>query len=77
MQSWNNTGNGVIAAGSKVAEVEYAMSNHTATFTVGNTPGITLPATGGSGTTLFYALGSALLLLAALGFVLRGRRRDW
>ena len=38
--------------------------SETTTFTVGNTPGAALPATGGPGTTLYYVAGSALLLLA-------------
>ena len=37
----------------------------TVTFTVENTPGAKLPATGGPGTTLFYVIGSLLTLLAA------------
>ena len=49
-----------------VAAVSYTPDpdNATATFTVGNTPGVALPSTGGPGTTLIYAAGAALMLLA-------------
>ena len=43
--------------------------------TIGNTPGSRLPATGGMGTTVVYVAGSALLLLAVLGWVLSARKR--
>ena len=44
-------------------------------FTVYNTPGVALPATGGPGTTLYYATGVALLLLA-IALLLRRKARD-
>ena len=44
-----------------------------ATFTVGNTPGVALPSTGGPGTRLFTILGSSLILGA--GVLLWRRRR--
>ena len=36
---------------------------------------VALPATGGVGTTAIYLAGSALMLLAVLGFVLMNRRK--
>lgn len=45
------------------------------TFTVGNTRGTALPATGGPGTGIVYTAGIALVLLAILGFAVRSRRR--
>jgi len=54
--------------------VTYAIENHEATFTVGNTSGVSLPNTGGSGTTLYYVLGS-LLALATVALLI-ARRRD-
>ncbi len=46
-----------------------------ASFTVGNTPGVMLPATGGVGTGVVYGAGAALLLLAVLGLILLNRKR--
>ena len=46
-----------------------------ATFRVGNTPGVALPHTGGSGTTALYLLGIMLTGLAGAGLVMRKRRR--
>lgn len=43
------------------------------TFTIPNTPGASLPATGGPGTTAFYATGAALILLA-LALLLRRKK---
>lgn len=45
------------------------------TFTIPNTPGAVLPATGGPGTTLYYGAGAALMLLAVLGMILTKRKR--
>ena len=59
----------------KVADITYVKENYGATFTVGNTPGVALPATGGPGTTIFYVAGSALLLLA-IALLLRRKARD-
>ena len=47
-----------------------------ATFTIPNTPGVELPATGGSGTILYTASGLTLLLGAALWLFLRRRREQ-
>ena len=46
-----------------------------ASFTVGNTPGVMLPATGGVGTGVVYGAGAALMLLAVLGLILLNRKR--
>ena len=51
--------------------VSYARDSQT--FTVKNEPGARLPSTGGSGTTLYYALGSLLVILAAALLMLRRR----
>ena len=45
------------------------------TFTVENTPGASLPSTGGPGTNLLYLFGSMLVMLAGAGFVLQNRRK--
>ena len=45
------------------------------TITVTNTPGVELPATGGPGTTLYYLLGSLLIMLASAGFILHSRKK--
>ena len=41
--------------------------------TIANTPGVSLPSTGGPGTTIFYVLGSVLTLLAAVLLVTKRR----
>ena len=66
----------LIAENADEALIKYEKSDKAATFTVGNTPGIALPNTGGSGTALIYALGIGLLALAALGFILRARKEN-
>ena len=53
------------ATTAKVGDVTISTMEGTVTFTVENTPGAKLPATGSSGTTLFYVVGSLLTLLAA------------
>lgn len=45
-------------------------------LTVINSPGVRLPSTGGSGTTLYYVLGT-LLTLAAVAMMIAKRRRDY
>lgn|GEM_PF-2364708 len=47
-----------------------------ATFTVGNTPGAALPSTGGSGTNLYYLLGTMLIALAGAALVMTRRRKN-
>ena len=47
-----------------------------ATFTVGNTPGVELPATGGPGTAFYTASGLVLLLGASLWLILRRRKEQ-
>ena len=50
--------------------------DHTADVTITNSLfTVTLPNTGGTGTTIFYVAGGSLLLLAVLGFVLLNRKR--
>ena len=45
------------------------------TFTVGNTPGVALPSTGGPGTEIFKLLGGMLVLFAGAGFILLQRKK--
>ena len=52
-----------------------ASGSQPAMATVGNTPGVALPSTGGPGTNLLYLLGSLMLALGSAGFVMRKRRR--
>ncbi len=51
-------------------------SSAPATFTVGNTPGVELPATGGPGTALYTVTGLTLTLGAALWLILSRRKRE-
>jgi len=53
------------------AVIVYDADTHTFTITVTNEPGASLPATGGPGTTLYYAAGAALLLLAIATLIFR------
>ena len=43
-------------------------------FTVDNTPGVSLPSTGGPGTTIIYAAGLGMIVMAIFGLVLRRRK---
>lgn len=63
-----NDGNGLVTYTPKGSE-SYD------TFTVGNEPGVALPATGGVGTGVVYGAGAALMLLAVLGLILTKRKR--
>ena len=56
-------------------ELTSATETEPITFTVGNLPGVALPATGGVGTGVIYGAGAALLLLAVLGLILLNRKR--
>ena len=47
-----------------------------ATVTIENTAGSTLPSTGGMGTKLFYTIGGILMAGAAIVLVVRKRRSD-
>ena len=66
-----------IAVEDNVASVTYtqAAQDENAQFVVGNTPGVSLPATGGSGTTVFTIAGAGLILLALLGLILLNKKR--
>ncbi len=46
------------------------------TFVIGNTPGATLPNTGGPGTNLIYLFGFLMTGLAGAGLVMKRRRRN-
>jgi LPXTG-motif cell wall-anchored protein len=50
--------------------------SNTKTFTVGNTPGVELPATGGPGTLVYTVTGLTLTLGAALWLILRRRKEQ-
>ncbi len=71
--------NGVVdtPTGNTVSYTFSAASGATpATFEVPNTPGIVLPATGGSGTLPYYLTGLTLTLGAALWLIFRRKRRE-
>ena len=57
-------------------EVEAQAAVETDTFTVGNTPGVELPSTGGTGTLPYPLTGLTLLLGASLWLLLRRRREQ-
>ena len=63
------------ATETSVGNVSINTLDTTATFTVENTPGASLPSTGGPGTNLLYLFGSMLVMLAGAGFVLQSRKR--
>ena len=44
--------------------------------TIVNLPGSTLPSTGGIGTTIFYVIGSALVLGTVVALVVKRRMND-
>ena len=54
-------------------DITYSKSEKT--FTVGNTPGVALPSTGGPGTNLLYLLGSMLIMLASAVLIVQGRKK--
>ena len=65
----------VIAGDTETINVTYtqAASGNPATFTIGNTPGVELPATGGPGTAA-YTVSGLVLILGALWMLLRRKR---
>ena len=69
--TWTNEAGEEITSQSMV---EY--TSNTNTFTVGNTPGVELPATGGPGTAFYTASGLILLLGASLWLMLRRRKEQ-
>lgn len=48
----------------------------TTKITVINTPGSSLPETGGMGTTVLYVAGAAIVLIAGIGLAVALRRRQ-
>jgi len=64
--------NGVVAYTGTDSTVTY--NRETKTFTIGNTPGVELPATGGRGTLVFTVSGLALMMLAGVLMISRKRR---
>ena len=67
--------NGDLAEGVTYKKAETQPATDNDVFTIPNTRGVVMPATGGSGTALFAAGGAGLLALALLGWVLHARRR--
>lgn len=63
------------ATGTSVGNVSINTLDTTVTFTVENTPGASLPSTGGPGTNLLYFLGSMMIMLAGVGFILLSRKK--
>ncbi|MBR2258760.1 MAG: VWA domain-containing protein [Blautia sp.] len=72
----NNTSRTVVSESENVLGVTFAQATiaTSATLTVGNELGAALPATGGSGTTLFYLIGVLLTTLAGGGVVMKRRK---
>ena len=58
----------------KLGNVELTKSGNIFTFTVENTSGAELPASGGAGTTLIYLLGGLMCALSAMALFVRRRR---
>jgi LPXTG-motif cell wall-anchored protein len=69
----NDNGTDIDSNASEMVVVENAESNHI--VTVGNEPGAELPNAGGIGTTIFYVLGSLLVLGCAVVLISRRRMR--
>ena len=67
-----------IAEDTKTAQITYskASGSDPATFTVGNTPGVVLPATGGEGTRRIYLISLTILFLAGVMLLLKRKRID-
>ncbi len=70
--TYNQSGNTSSSSGTGVA---YDAENKTYTLTITNNPGVSLPNTGGSGTTPYYVFGSLLALVAVAMLVARRRGR--
>ena len=66
----------IISETSNVALITYSQATGTvpATFTIGNTPGVALPSTGGSGTAWLKILGMVLVATGGTGIVLQRKR---
>ena len=65
----------VIGATHSGNNVEFT-TDTTTSITVINTPGSSLPSTGGMGTTILYAAGAAIVLIAGIGLAVTLRRRQ-
>lgn len=65
----------VIGANHSGNNVEFTQGT-TTSITVINTPGSSLPETGGMGTTILYAAGAAIVLFAGIGLAVALRRRQ-
>ena len=59
---------------SPILETDNSVSYVNNQFTVDNTPGVSLPSTGGSGTNIIYAAGIGLIAMAIFGLMLRRRK---
>ena len=60
----------------ETADADESKPAEPATFTVGNTPGVELPATGGPGTLIFTFFGLALMILAGVLMISRKRKTN-
>jgi len=69
--TWTTDGTTIVTDENEPNLIAY--NTATKEFTVGNTPGVELPATGGSGTALYTVLGLMLTLLAGCLLILRKR----
>ena len=58
------------------ATTDGTLSTGTVSATVTNSKGATLPSTGGIGTTIFYVVGTALIVVAGVMLVVRKRMAD-
>lgn len=77
-QTWNGNANTALTELTVTADEEPGTGNAetgTASITIANNGGATLPETGGMGTTLFYVLGGLLALGAGILLVVRFRMR--
>jgi len=68
--TWDDTPDDAI----KRTDDGVAYSTDETTFTVDNTPGVALPSTGGIGTTIIYAAGLGMIVMAVLSLMLRRRK---
>ena len=76
----NNTPSTFKVTGGQVTDEQHiegvTYNPETMDFVIPNYPGDELPATGGSGISIFYLLGIMLISLAGAGLVMERRRRN-
>ena len=66
----------IAADGFVIDYLPVSQENDTPTVTIGNTPGVELPSTGGNGTLIYTVAGMALIVLAGVLLVSRRRRKE-